>query len=73
MMLQQYITQYVHAIWQYGQERLNSSVPLTLLIYENYIVIPDYYHYGIFEAGIGKSNKHGRNASSDTEHNTSSC
>ena len=36
MTLQQYITQYVHAIWQYGQEGLNSSVPLALLIYENY-------------------------------------
>ena len=28
IMLQQYITQYVHIIWQYEQEGLNSSVPL---------------------------------------------
>ena len=43
MMLQQYITQYVHTIWQYEQEGLNSSVPLTQTIYVNYEILSKNY------------------------------
>ena len=43
MMLQQYITQYVHAVWKYGQEALNISVPLTQTIYVNYEILSENY------------------------------